>query len=63
LLPLFGGAQGVVTQGLEFPLSGHDLLPGKIPSGVSNLVLSNPVSVTLKKGQLLLVFQHDSNYS
>ena len=63
LLPLFGGAQGVVTQGLEFPLNGHDLLPGKIPSGVSNLVLSNPVSVTLKKGQLLLVVQHDSNYT
>ena len=62
LLPLFGGAQGVFTQGLEFPLSGHDLLPGKIPSGVSNLVLSNPVSITLKKGHLLLVVQYDANY-
>ena len=63
LLPLFGGARGVVTQGLEYAMNGQDLLPGKIPSGVSNLVLSNPVSVTLKKGQLLLVVQHDAHYS
>jgi thiamine pyrophosphokinase len=63
LLPSFGGAQGVVTHGLEFSLDGHDLLPGKTPSGVSNLVISNPVSVTLKKGQLLLVVQHTTNYS
>ena len=63
LLPLFGGARGVVTKGLEFPLNGLDLLPGKIPSGVSNLVIDNPVTVTLKKGQLLVVVQHDENFS
>lgn len=63
LLPLFGGAQGVITQGLEFPLNNKDLLPGKTPSGVSNLVVSNPVTVTLNEGQLLLIIQHADKYS
>jgi thiamine pyrophosphokinase len=63
LLPLFGGAQGVVTQGLEFELNNHDLLPGKTPAGVSNRVLRNPVSVTIQQGQLLLVVQHSENFS
>ena len=57
LLPLFGGAQGVITHGLEFSLDGHDLLPGKTPSGVSNLVICNPVSLTLQKVHPLLVLQ------
>jgi hypothetical protein len=34
------------------------VLPGKTPSGVSNLVISNPVSVKIQQGQLLLVVQH-----
>jgi len=63
LLPLFGGAQGVVTQGLEFELNNHVLLPGKTPAGVSNLVISNPVSVKIQQGQLLLVVQHTESYS
>ena len=63
LIPLFGGAQGVVTKGLEFELNNRALLPGKIPSGVSNRVLTNPVSVTIQKGQLLLIVQHTENLS
>ena len=59
LLPLFGGAQGVVTKGLEFELNNLALLPGKIPSGVSNRVLANNVSITIQKGRLLLVVQHN----
>jgi thiamine pyrophosphokinase len=61
LLPLFGGAQGVVSQGLKFELNNHALLPGKSPSGVSNEVLSNPVTVSIQEGQLLLVLQHNAD--
>ena len=63
LLPLFGGAQGVVSRGLKFQLKNHALLPGKSPSGVSNQVLSNPVTVSIQEGQLLLVVQHSANYA
>lgn len=62
LLPLFGGAQGVVSRGLKFELNNHALLPGKSPSGVSNQVLSNPVTVSIQEGQLLLVVQHSADY-
>ena len=62
LLPLFGGAQGVVSRGLKFELNNHALLPGKSPSGVSNQVLSNPVTVSIQEGQLLIVVQHSSDY-
>ena len=62
LLPLFGGAQGVFSRGLKFELKNHTLLPGESPSGVSNQVLSNPVTVSLDDGQLLIVLQHTSNF-
>ena len=58
ILPVFGGAQGIVTKGLKYALNNQDLIPGKSPSGVSNLVVSNPVSVKIKKGWLLLLVQH-----
>ena len=58
ILPVFGGAKGIVTKGLKYALNNHDLIPGKLPSGVSNLVVSNPVSFNIKKGMLLLVVQH-----
>ena len=58
ILPVFGGAQGIVTKGLKYALNNQDLIPGKSPSGVSNLVVSNPVSVNIKKGRLLVVIQH-----
>ena len=58
ILPIFGGAQGFVTKGLKYALNNRDLIPGKSPSGVSNLVVSNPVSVKIKKGWLLLLVQH-----
>ena len=58
ILPIFGGAQGIVTKGLKYALNNQDLIPGKSPSGVSNPVVSNPVSVKIKKGWLLLLVQH-----
>ena len=61
LLPLFGGAHGVVTKGLAYSLKNNELVPGELPSGVSNLVVASPVSVSLQNGQLLLIVQHALN--
>ena len=58
ILPVFGSAQGIVTKGLKYVLNNQNLIPGESPSGVSNLVVSNPVSVKIKKGRLLLLVQH-----
>lgn len=58
LLPIFGGAHGVKTTGLAYALKEQDLLPGQSPSGVSNLVETSPVSVTVTRGRLLLVSEH-----
>ena len=63
ILPVFGSAQGIFTKGLIYGLNNQDLIPGKSPSGVSNLVVSNPVSVNIKKGRLLLVIQHKALFS
>lgn len=62
LLPLFGGAQSVITSGLKFEIKDNSLLPCKPPSGVSNLVQSNPVSVTVRNGHVLLIIQHSENF-
>ena len=59
ILPVFGGAEGIVTKGLKYALKNQNLIPGKKPSGVSNLVVSNNVSVNIKKGKLLLLIQHE----
>ncbi len=58
LLPLYGGAEGVVSNGLKFELNDINLLPGKSPSGVSNEICSKPVTVSIKHGQLLVIVQH-----
>jgi len=63
ILPVFGGAQGIVTKGLKYSLNNQNLIPGKSPSGVSNLVVSNPVSVNIKKGSLLLLVQHKESFN
>ena len=63
LLPLFGGAKNVLTLGLDFDIKNHALLPGRPPSGVSNLVKSNPVSITVKNGQILLIVQISRNFT
>ena len=58
MLPVFGVAQGIVTKGLKYPLKNKSLIPGKSPSGVSNLVVSTPVKINVTKGRLLVVIQH-----
>lgn len=54
LIPLSGDARGVYTQGLKWSLAGDTLLAGPA-RGVSNVVVSLPVSVRLKAGLLLVV--------
>ena len=58
LLPLFGGAKGITTTGLAFPLHGESLEPGCIPCGVSNMVNLSPVKIDVSEGKLLLVVNH-----
>ena len=54
LLPIGGDAEGVTTTGLRWPLDGATL-PFGASRGVSNQILTTPASVSLERGQLLLV--------
>jgi thiamine pyrophosphokinase len=54
LLPVHGGARGVTTAGLLYPLRGEDLLPGST-RGISNELISPAASVRLDEGVLLAV--------
>jgi len=57
LIPLCGDAQGVVTQGLEYPLHGETLFFGAT-RGVSNLLTADTARVSLSDGTLLIVLIH-----
>ena len=63
ILPIFGGAEDVSTNGLKFDVKNFTLQPGIPPLGVSNLVESNPVSINVKSGQLLVVVQLSNDFS
>lgn len=54
LLPLLGGARGVTTRGLLYPLDGEDLLPGTT-RGISNELIGTPATVHVDDGVLLAV--------
>jgi thiamine pyrophosphokinase len=54
LLPLHGPAEGVVTEGLLYPLRDEDLLPGST-RGVSNELVATTAVVTVRAGTLLAV--------
>jgi thiamine pyrophosphokinase len=54
LLPFGVAAQGVVTEGLKYPLCGEDLLPHK-SRGVSNRMLSDAAVVSAEKGVLICI--------
>ena len=54
LLPVGGGAHGVRTFGLEYPLEGETLGLGR-SRGLSNVVVRTPASVSLKVGVLLVI--------
>lgn len=54
LLPIGGQANGVRTEGLEYPLDREALLPGR-GRGVSNIVTGERAGVYLESGTLLIV--------
>ena len=54
LLPLHGPAEGVVTEGLLYPLRDEDLPPGST-RGVSNELVATTAVVTVRAGTLLAV--------
>jgi len=51
LVPLCGGASGITTQGLEYPLD-NEALPFGSPRGVSNVLLGREAQITLSDGLL-----------
>ncbi len=54
LIPLGGDVEGIVTDGLRYPLRNETLLFGPA-RGVSNVLLAPVARVTLRKGILLIV--------
>lgn len=54
LLPVHGAAEGVTTEGLEYPLQGETLPPGT-SRGVSNVLCATEVHITVERGCLLAV--------
>jgi thiamine pyrophosphokinase len=54
LLPVHGGARGVTTHGLLYPLAGEDL-PSGTTRGISNELVSAPATVHLQDGVLVAV--------
>lgn len=54
LLALHGPAEGVVTEGLEYPLRGETLAPGST-RGISNVFTGAEARIALERGVLLAV--------
>lgn len=57
LIPIAGDAQGVRTQGLEYPLTGETLFFGAT-RGVSNAMVEKTASLVLEAGLLVCVVIH-----
>ncbi|MFC1878468.1 thiamine diphosphokinase [Chloroflexota bacterium] len=57
LIPLAGDAVGITTLGLEYPLSDEILYFGST-RGVSNLLMGDQASISLKEGFLLCAVLH-----
>jgi len=54
LLPVHGAAEGVTTEGLEYPLRGETLPPGT-SRGISNVFSASEARITVERGCLLAV--------
>jgi thiamine pyrophosphokinase len=59
LIPLYGDASGITTEGLEYPLVNGDLLFGST-KGISNVLVDNSAKVAVTKGILVCVVIHTS---
>ena len=57
LIPLGGDVEGIVTEGLLYPLRDEPLLSGPA-RGVSNVMTGSVAHVTLQSGALLIVHAH-----
>jgi len=57
IIPLLADAKGVTTKGLQYALS-DELLNVSSTRGVSNVMNNTIVSITLKKGRLMVVHRH-----
>jgi thiamine pyrophosphokinase len=57
LIPLAGDAQGIVTQGLEYPLH-HETLHLGSTRGVSNVFTESEATITFQQGLLLCALIH-----
>ncbi len=60
LLPWGSPAGGVTTEGLRWPLRGETLYPDKT-RGVSNEMLAEIATISLKSGLLLVIHRHTDN--
>jgi thiamine pyrophosphokinase len=54
LVPLHGGAGGVTTTGLLYPLVGEELHPGST-RGISNELVRSPATVQIERGVLVAI--------
>jgi thiamine pyrophosphokinase len=54
LVPLHGPAEGVVTEGLHYPLHGETLAPGS-SRGISNVFAEPQARISLERGVLLAI--------
>jgi thiamine pyrophosphokinase len=60
LIPWGGLAEGVTTDGLRWPLRGETLHPDKT-RGISNEMLAEIATISLKSGLLLVIHRHTDN--
>jgi thiamine pyrophosphokinase len=58
LIPWNGPVEGVSTEGLMWPLNGETLFPDK-SRGISNTMLSDSASVSIRSGLLLIVHRRN----
>jgi thiamine pyrophosphokinase len=57
LIPLYGDARGITTQGLEYPLENGTLLFGST-RGISNVLVGDTAEIVLQEGLLIGVLIH-----
>jgi thiamine pyrophosphokinase len=60
LVPLQGAAEGVTTEGLEYPLVGETLEPGST-RGISNVFTGSTARVRVERGVLLAIQPEESS--
>lgn len=58
IIPFPGDATGVVTGGLDYPLSGETLFAGKT-RGISNVMTENQCKITLSGGSAFVIRSRD----